>query len=639
MSRRTIGSLLVRLGMDTKEADKAIKNFDRNLKNTAKNMESIGTKMSLAFTLPLAALAKQSLTAYDKQVQAEKRLQVALGGTSKALLAQATAIQKVTTFGDEAIIEQQAFLASLGLSEKQIMDTTQAAVNLSASLGISLESATKNLAKTTAGLTGELGELIPGLKQFTPEQLKAGAAIEYANKQFKGYAEAAAQVGTGPLKQLQNQLGDLGEELGRILLPVVKQMVEWVKKAADAFAAMDESTKKAIVVFGAMVATAGPLMTYLSVIPRLVKWTLDFGDALDKIGGIKVVGGSALAIVAALFGAASTGALAGDMSGLFGAMEKNTGKEFGTWDKLKMGMSIGTGFNTLGGAAGVAQGMFMSTIKPEGSAAASPFWPSTGSPYVMVDQTKTKTNNKLPPGPPKPKDKGIALDMYFDAFSPVGSQYAGVDWSVDALPMLSGGITGGGGGLSAEGMGSILPDMSQNLQENMGFWREWSGTVVGAMSELGAALAEGENFFVAFGKTALNVANQVIQASIGKIIAQIVAGESGKGLVGALLGLAGAGVVVGMLSSMIGKSKSAAPKLAEGGLAYGPTMAVVGDNPNARMDPEVISPLSKLKKMIGNAGAQTVQVVGVIRGDDILLQTSRANSYAVRRGAGNAITF
>ncbi len=36
--------------------------------------------------------------------------------------------------------------------------------------------------------------------------------------------------------------------------------------------------------------------------------------------------------------------------------------------------------------------------------------------------------------------------------------------------------------------------------------------------------------------------------------------------------------------------------IAEGGLATGPTMALVGDNRNARVDPEVIAPLSKLNQ-------------------------------------------
>lgn len=41
------------------------------------------------------------------------------------------------------------------------------------------------------------------------------------------------------------------------------------------------------------------------------------------------------------------------------------------------------------------------------------------------------------------------------------------------------------------------------------------------------------------------------------------------------------------------------PKLAGGGLAFGPTLAMVGDNAGAGRDPEVIAPLSKLRGMLG----------------------------------------
>lgn len=40
------------------------------------------------------------------------------------------------------------------------------------------------------------------------------------------------------------------------------------------------------------------------------------------------------------------------------------------------------------------------------------------------------------------------------------------------------------------------------------------------------------------------------------------------------------------------------PKLAKGGLAFGPTLAMIGDNPNASIDPEVIMPISKLENML-----------------------------------------
>ena len=55
------------------------------------------------------------------------------------------------------------------------------------------------------------------------------------------------------------------------------------------------------------------------------------------------------------------------------------------------------------------------------------------------------------------------------------------------------------------------------------------------------------------------------------------------------------------------------PKLAKGGLATAPTLAMVGDNPNALSDPEVISPLSKLKGMIAETQQTTICDERIIR--------------------------
>ncbi|TFE30838.1 phage tail protein [Cohnella luojiensis] len=53
------------------------------------------------------------------------------------------------------------------------------------------------------------------------------------------------------------------------------------------------------------------------------------------------------------------------------------------------------------------------------------------------------------------------------------------------------------------------------------------------------------------------------------------------------------------------------PKLAKGGLAFGPTLAMVGDNRGASADPEVIAPLSKLEAMLGKDDNR--EVVGVLK--------------------------
>lgn len=54
------------------------------------------------------------------------------------------------------------------------------------------------------------------------------------------------------------------------------------------------------------------------------------------------------------------------------------------------------------------------------------------------------------------------------------------------------------------------------------------------------------------------------------------------------------------------------PKLANGGLAAAPTLAMVGDNRNAAVDPEVIAPLSKLQGMLGGDNSEIVELLKVI---------------------------
>lgn len=52
------------------------------------------------------------------------------------------------------------------------------------------------------------------------------------------------------------------------------------------------------------------------------------------------------------------------------------------------------------------------------------------------------------------------------------------------------------------------------------------------------------------------------------------------------------------------------PKLAKGGLAFGPTLAMVGDNVNASIDPEVIMPISKLENMLESILTKTTGATG-----------------------------
>lgn len=54
------------------------------------------------------------------------------------------------------------------------------------------------------------------------------------------------------------------------------------------------------------------------------------------------------------------------------------------------------------------------------------------------------------------------------------------------------------------------------------------------------------------------------------------------------------------------------PKFASGGIVSSPTLAMVGDNKNARNDPEVITPISKLSEMLGQSNQSVIEALMMI---------------------------
>ncbi|WP_110930962.1 phage tail protein [Paenibacillus bouchesdurhonensis] len=72
--------------------------------------------------------------------------------------------------------------------------------------------------------------------------------------------------------------------------------------------------------------------------------------------------------------------------------------------------------------------------------------------------------------------------------------------------------------------------------------------------------------------------------------------------------------VPGIGGETLGFTVPEIPKLAKGALAFGPTLAVVGDNKGAAADPEVIAPLSKLQDYMDGGGdnPQTLSALNAI---------------------------
>ena len=229
MADKNIRLRISQTGAD--QAARAIGGVDNRLKSLAKS--AAGAAAAFFGARMLIQGFRQAVDAAGRQELAERKLQTALGRTSKALLDQASALQRVTTVGDEAIIEQQAFLASLKFTEDQITSIISASLDLSAATGISLESAVRNTAKTFSGLSGELGELIPQLRGLTTEQMKAGDAVKVIADLFGGQAQENTKTMAGAIDQMKNAVSDAGEAVGTILAPTVIKVANSLKNAAN----------------------------------------------------------------------------------------------------------------------------------------------------------------------------------------------------------------------------------------------------------------------------------------------------------------------------------------------------------------------------------------------------------------------
>ncbi len=609
MAGRTIGSLLIKLGMDPKEADQALKKFEKNLKDSGRRMESIGKTMSIGFTAPFLLAMRSAIKAYDEEAQAVKKLEVALGGTSKALLNQAAAIQKTTIYSDDAVISVQAWAAALGHSEAEVGKMTTAAVGLAAGLGISLDDAMSKLHKTTLGSAKGLGQMVPGIKEMTAEQLKSGAAIDLVTAKFSGYAEQLAKTGAGPLKVFQNRFGDLMEQFGEAALPLLNKIIDKFSALTEWFSKLSPETKEMVVNIGAFVAMGGPILLIAGNIIKTTQAVIGLGTALKALSGSL---GPILAIAAAATAInesykALTGLNFNPMTlgleqlifkpkqekGILGSTNRGGGLSGYTSKILKPG---GGTIPTLP-TSPKSQGQ---TLVSSGS------WIQSGIPGGGSSSPREQYANEKAPMLPFNLDLSV-IDRALPKLDDLKSGFSGVKESLismtDAYTMLGEGISG----------------------------------VVGSMI---SAFGEGSNAFAAFGKAALGMAAQVVKAMLAVVLAKATAAAATGGPIAAVIGLGVAIGVVESLQSMIGKIK--VPKLAQGGASAGPMMAILGDNPSGK---EMALPWEKTgdfarkigREMGGGGGNMSASVV--LRGDDLHMVVKKAQDRAVRRGSGNVITF
>lgn len=723
MSRR-IADLLIKIGADSYEFQQKMKSVEKGLGGMEKKLSSLGKSLSKSLTVPLTALGAVALSNAETQIQAESRLMTALGGRAdvqQRLLSQASEIQSRSVIGDEVIISQQAYLASLGRTEQEIKDMIEASVQLSAATGMSLESAVKNLAKTYGGLTGELGESIPKLKELTAEQLKSGEAVKFVLNNYKGYAETAAKNGLGAMKQLKNAWGDLLEQVGTAMMPFVTKVSRMLGVIVSAMQRVSPEVMKIIVTLGGLAAAIGPVSLGISGIIKLMPMLKTGLVALASPVGIAVT--AILALGAAfLYAKQQKEALVSEMTSDFEKLSLSTLerqlKENRRLQAVNENESPWQG-NSIASKVNYAlnKGTRAKNLKMEEEALVAAIEKSK---KAIEEREKAEAQAKAITEQMNAAIKGVNLEtkkeggIINDLTNRIAElekkkllpestreDIAGYNDEIKRLKEELEKIQN----LSLEGLtrkviepleklpaikapalevdlGGLKPVVSK-YQQQMGQifdavrnglfgWADSSSDYLAAnVADMTAIVqnytdtlvAKGYNFESALELvyTQINKVMQEFDQQVSKFLAdsivaaaeaigQIITGDLGfgglmkailtqfasflknigaqliefgtmilifKSTLKSVLANPWAAIAVGaamvtaaaIMTSLINKNaQESVPALASGGLAYGATYAMVGDNPNASVDPEVIAPLSKLKSMLPTAGAQNIKI-------------------------------
>lgn len=700
---KKIADLLIKLGADTYGVTKMRNDVKKQLDGLGKDLQGFGKSMSLYVTTPLVAAAGASVHLADVQIRAEAKVQQAIkatGGAAKLNFEQlkkyASELQGKTVFGDEQILNESTaqLLTFTNIAGDNFKRVQQAALDVATVLDGDLKSTSIQLGKALNDPVKNLSALSRSGIQFSKDQITLIKSLaetnrlaeaqtiilDELNRQYGGQAEAAAKVGLGPLRQLKNSLGDLGEELGMVLMPVVQEVVGWVQNLVTWLQNLSPDTKTTIVVVGGLVAAIGPLSLGLGAVLKLLPLLkAGFATLLGPVGWVTAAIGALVTAILSIR-KAKQDAFDDDVNTLVEKwsdgdytpeqLDDLKAKKEAKRDNLRQQLGTRTYSPNKEARRELQEQIRMTEIEIEAIKKLAEIKRKAATVEVVEDKKKTATEetvgligklhqkiselekakkeatstyeihnlnaairstreeleelqnlgsksgvandtgNLFPVGvEPLRYEKGVidppesdfteAKERLANNISRYISEAQGL--VLDAAPMLK----------------SMLADLGTTIGEGIGNILSGDGTFDDLLASIGQLMG---SFLKTLGRQLIELGTMMIaiKSSLSWIFANPWAAIG--------IGVAAVAMGTALMNTFNHKAKGGIA-LAEGGLAYGPTMALVGDNRGAGSDPEVIAPLSKLRQY--GLGRQAIEFVGgqfKLSGSDLLLAIRREDA-------------
>lgn len=295
-----LGDMVVRILADVSDLDKKLGATEAKMKQTATNLQGIGTKLSLAVTLPILGMGIAAVKAAADMEMMEASFTTMLGSAEKAksLLNDMKSFAAATPFSLNDISNAGKTLLQFGVEAKSIMPTVKAIGDVSGGnasrfqqLSLAFGQATAagklmgqdlmqmvnagfnplmEISKRTGVSMGELKKQMEagGISaDMLAESFKAASS---EGGQFFGGMDRGSKTLTGQISTLGDEVTQLARDFGNVLLPTIKDIVQNLTKFVSSLAEMDDGTRKMVIGIGLAVAAVGPLLIGLAQIPKIM---------------------------------------------------------------------------------------------------------------------------------------------------------------------------------------------------------------------------------------------------------------------------------------------------------------------------------------------------------------------------------
>ena len=481
-------------------------------------------------------------------------------------------------------------------------------------------------------------------------------ALVNSSGEAKKFADIVRDNLAGTMDEFMGSLEALSLSIGEIVSVVLRPFLVMLTSVFQTLNNAPQIIKVVVVAITALVAAIGPLMFTFGMLQRnfiaLLPYLTKIGTALRFIAvqGLRIMISPLGAIIAGLLALAAAAIYVGYNFDAFKAMTLNALRVVANLGIKYLNSLINT-FNAIADTLGLEhikidaftelEMEVVPTLKSIGQVAKE----------VQADVKKlfgSETTKAVKMG--AEEIIGSEGDTTGEGDPTGGSGVGGVVSSFKALAKVApksmknvvGAMKAGAIGIASPiakmteqqiNLAKAAIDMSKAITEAIN--KAAINFTIGIAEMIGSAAAGGEGFknFGAFALETLagllqEVGVMAIQTGIALLgIQAALSGIPGGAFMAIAAGSALVALASGIRTSLakkadqMGGGGGGIPMLAEGGIATGPTLAMIGEG----RGPEAVIPLDKLEGMLsGGFGGQNVVVTGRIQGSDILISSERA---------------